>query len=323
MVKVEEVDDVEEPYGPSPTHTKVLDIDEEVYLRHFCLEAECKDVTDWCKENGFERPADFAGRMSLAARLKELGNGLIKSGDFRSAMMHILGTLHCLDFSQGQCALQTEASKQQTLEAMVPVLSNLSLAFLKRGDDYNATRAADLGLERAKNLPAEKSVALRAKLYFRRGLSKGQRREFSDALKDLREAAKLQPQDRELRRVLENCKVAVQQERGEPDDRWRGLLTEDPKKAAAAAKTRRWYRDVKLGAREFWAQLRTPKNLMITSFLLLGPFLGSYAPYYAQRWADGLESRANLTPLTTTTTTTTTESFGHDLEGASAVPAEL
>lgn len=319
-MKVEEIDDVDAPYGPSPTHTKLIDIDDEIYLRHFCLESECKDVIDWCKENGFERPDDFAGRMALAAQMKELGNGMIKSGDFKNAMMHILGTLHCLDFSQGKCALQTEANKQQTVEAMVPVLSNLSLTFLKRGDDYNGTRAADLGLERAKKLPAEKSAALRAKLHFRRGLSKGQRREFSDALKDLREAAKLQPQDRELRRVLENCKLAVQQERGEPDDRWRGLLTEDPKKAAAEAKARRWYRDVKLGAYEFWAQLRTPKNLLITSFLVIGPILGSYAPYYAQRWADGLDSRAAITQLTTTTTT---QSLGHEFGGVDAATAEL
>lgn len=323
MVKVEDIDDVDEPYGPSPTHTKLLDIDEEIYLRHFCLEPECKDIIDWCKDNGFQRPDDFAGRMATAVRLKELGNGQIQSGDFKGGMMHILGALHCLDFSQGACALQTDANKQQTLEAMVPVLSNLSLIFLKRGDDYNATRAADLGIERAKKLPAESSAALRAKLHFRRGLSKGQRREFSEALRDLREAAKLQPQDRELRRVLENCKVAVQQERGEPDDRWRGLLTEDPKKAATEAKTRRWYRDVRLAAREFWMQLRTPKNLVITSFLVLGPILGSYAPYYAQRWADGLESREAITRTITTTTTVTIEDLGHEFDNPSAVTAEL
>eukprot|EP00429_Kryptoperidinium_foliaceum_P031630 CAMPEP_0176152060 /NCGR_PEP_ID=MMETSP0120_2-20121206/77661_1 /TAXON_ID=160619 /ORGANISM="Kryptoperidinium foliaceum, Strain CCMP 1326" /LENGTH=50 /DNA_ID=CAMNT_0017489055 /DNA_START=1 /DNA_END=150 /DNA_ORIENTATION=+ len=49
-------------------------------------------------------------------------------------MLFALAALHCLDFSQARSMLQSDDEKQEVLKAMLPILSNLSAIFLKRGD---------------------------------------------------------------------------------------------------------------------------------------------------------------------------------------------
>eukprot|EP00927_Polykrikos_kofoidii_P077167 TRINITY_DN74138_c0_g1_i1.p1 TRINITY_DN74138_c0_g1~~TRINITY_DN74138_c0_g1_i1.p1 ORF type:complete len:282 (-),score=45.33 TRINITY_DN74138_c0_g1_i1:402-1247(-) len=257
--------------------TRVVDVDAEGLLRHFCLEKECEDVRDWFAKEGFTRPEECDKRVELGIRLKDIGNSKFLSGDHLSAMMHGLGALYCLDFSQANYIMQTDEEKVLVRKTVVPVLSNLSIVFQKRGDAYNSLRAADLGLEYVKKLPSEVNTgSLRAKLTFRRGLAKGQKREFEAALVDLREAAKLVPTDRDVRRALENCKLAIQQERGGPDDRWRGLLTDTPEKARSQAKDRRWWRDMRLSAKIVKQSI--VENRKVCVIMLLGPVLSLSLP---------------------------------------------
>jgi len=225
--------------------TQIMDMDEERLVRHFCLEEEHNQVIEWCKEHGHERPEEFEERLQLARKLKTLGNTKFQEGDFQSSMMAALGALYCIDFNQAKQMMQSTAQKRQVNETSAPILSNLSIVFLKRGDAYNSARAADLGLDTIKRLSGgedddkEKLEQLRAKLLFRRGLSKGQNRDFSDALGDLREAARLMPSEQDMRKAYDNCKIAIQREGGSPDNRWRGLLTETPSKAKLQARTPR------------------------------------------------------------------------------------
>mmetsp|Transcript_125976 Transcript_125976/g.204667 ORF Transcript_125976/g.204667 Transcript_125976/m.204667 type:complete len:290 (-) Transcript_125976:57-926(-) len=282
--------------GPAPSEpcnqramvtTQVLDIDEERLLRHFCLEEECTQVLDWLQKEGISRPEEFEGRMSMATNLREQGNARYQASDFQGAMMYALGALHALDFNQAKQFLQTDKQKQEVNEALLPLLSNLSIVFLKRGDAYNSTRAADLGLDRAKKLPASEFEQLRAKLLFRRGLAKGQTRDFTDALENLREAAKLMPTNRDVRRALDNCKVAIQRERGKPDDRWRGLLTDTPNTAQFQARTSRCWKRCRQGAHEAREALRKPENLKVVAMIVLGPVLSTAVPLLVMRWVTG------------------------------------
>ncbi|CAE8704463.1 unnamed protein product [Polarella glacialis] len=126
-----------------PTN-QVWDIDEEKLVRHFCLEAECAQVLTWFKEKGYTRPEEFEGRFSLATSLRELSNNHFRKTEFTDAMMYALAALHCLDFSQAKISLQTKSQKQESLEALVRLLSNLSIVFIKKGDAHNSVRAADL-----------------------------------------------------------------------------------------------------------------------------------------------------------------------------------
>lgn len=267
--------------------TQVLDIDEERLLRHFCLEEECTQVLDWLKKEGISRPEDFEGRMTIANNLREQGNARYQASDYQGSMMYALGALYSLDFSQAKQFLQNDKQKQEVNEALVPLLSNLSIVFLKRGDAYNSTRAADLGLDRMKRLPASEFEQLRAKLLFRRGLAKGQTRDFTDALENLREAAKLMPTNRDVRRALDNCKVAIQRERGKPDDRWRGLLTDTPNTAKFQARTSRCWKRCRQGAHDARVVLGQPETLKIVAVIVLGPILSTAVPWLIMRWLTG------------------------------------
>jgi len=198
-------------------------------------------------------------------------------------MLHAFGAMHCVDFSQGQSTMQTAEQKRAAQETLLPILSNLCIVFLKRGDDYNSVRAADLCLEFMKRLPGEEMKDLQAKVLYRRALAKGQRREFADALADLRQSARLRPADKEIRRVLENCKVALQRERGAPDDRWRGLLTESPTKARLRARCLRRLRRASALPHEVLRGLRKRENQKVAALLVLGPLMSIAAPYLVTR----------------------------------------
>lgn len=268
--------------------TKLVDMDEERLLRHFCLDSEIEQVMSWCGEASHSRPEEFDERLKLAEELKRVGNAKYRGQDFHASMMAALGALHCIDFSQAKVLMQTDAQKHSVDEMLVLIMSNLSMVFLKRNDAYNAGRAADLGLTTAKKLTggkdSEQIQKLRAKLLFRRGISKGQTRDFSDALGDLKEAAKLLPSDHDIRKAYENCKIAIQRERGAPDDRWRGLLTDTPATAKLQAKTSRFRRDVRQGIQEFWQEAQKTDNLKMCSALLLALVFSSWMPRLARAW---------------------------------------
>lgn len=242
-------------------------------MRHFCLETECEGVRKWFTDQGYTRPDDFEKRLDLAVRLKDEGNKQFQESAFESAMMHALAALHCIDFSQARSILQDVDQKRRVNEALLPLLSNLSLVFQKRGDAYNSARAADLGLDFAKRLPASSSDKMKPKLLFRRAIAKGQRRDFDDALSNLREAARLCPTDAMIRKALENCKLAVQQERGAPDDRWRGLLTDSPEKARQHAQKERRWRDWKATGREVFRSFWQHDRLKLIAVLVMAPVI--------------------------------------------------
>ncbi|CAK0833581.1 unnamed protein product [Prorocentrum cordatum] len=101
----------------------------------------------WPFQDGYTRPDGFDGRLSLAEELREKGNEKFKEENLDAAMMYALSALHCLDFSRGASMSHKDSHKQQTFGALVKIISNLSIVFLKRGDNYNAVRAADLGLD--------------------------------------------------------------------------------------------------------------------------------------------------------------------------------
>mmetsp|Transcript_29482 Transcript_29482/g.63870 ORF Transcript_29482/g.63870 Transcript_29482/m.63870 type:complete len:284 (+) Transcript_29482:50-901(+) len=250
--------------------THIMDIDEELLLRHFCLEEECKEVRKWIEEKGHVRPSEIEARIEGAGKLRKLSNDRFEAGDYQEAMLLALGSLHFIDFSQANSVTQTEEQKGAVVSILVPLLSNLAMIFLKRsGDGYNAARAADLGLQQVKLLSTQEAstaTKFRAKLLYRRGLARGQSRDFAAALPDLREAAKLMPENREIRKVLENCKQALKQDNGEPDDQWRGLLTETPEVLRCQARLKRKFREAKLA---FWGFL----GRRTTIVLILGPLI--------------------------------------------------
>lgn len=186
-------------------------------------ESEYVGLLTWLREEGLERPDGFEERTERAEYLKTRCNHFFGEGDYRRALHFALGGVHYLDFTPQEQVDQSEEQRLLVARAMVAMLSNLALVFLKRGDVPNGERSASLGLRAADRLPRDESTAARAKLLYRRGLARGEpgdSRDLEKAHEDLLDAAKLLPADREIRRCLENCKKLYRRERrlarGEP-----------------------------------------------------------------------------------------------------------
>lgn len=205
---------------------------QEHWILHFCDKPEKEQLLMWLRQEGLERPRLFADRLAHAEKLRGMSNKWYKAVDYRRALHCIMGAVHALDWPPAE---QVSFSKEQTAEvaqAMLPVMSNAAMIFLKRGDFGNAIIAASAGLKVAGKLPAEETQALRAKLLWRRGIARGEEhtRDLDEALKDLKEAAQLEPQNQEIRECLANCKAAWRDERKNDPLRYRpsGQSHSDP-----------------------------------------------------------------------------------------------
>eukprot|EP00930_Biecheleria_cincta_P096027 TRINITY_DN87902_c0_g1_i1.p1 TRINITY_DN87902_c0_g1~~TRINITY_DN87902_c0_g1_i1.p1 ORF type:complete len:351 (-),score=74.71 TRINITY_DN87902_c0_g1_i1:48-1049(-) len=192
----------------------------EQWLRHFCQEdREYRELLIWIDQEGFSRPEGFEARIAHADMMREKGSAWHKKGDYRRALHLFLGAVHALDFTANEQEHDlTQEQRLQMARSMLPVLTNLSMTFLCRGDHYHAVKAASLGLKPADKLPAEEAAVFRAKLLYRRGLARGEKgpeHSFEDARSDLLEAAKLMPQDKEIRSCLERCTEFVKKEKRE------------------------------------------------------------------------------------------------------------
>ncbi len=155
--------------------TIVRDLDAEILLRHFCLETEAELVVNWCSKHSARSATDPNERITRALELKEKGNLALKGSKYDVALHLYMAALHHLDFSESaRKKLQNAADAKKLTEAILIVLLNLSLVFLKRNDFYNTDRAATLGLwyaDKGRSSDDEQENA-RAKLLYRRGLAR-------------------------------------------------------------------------------------------------------------------------------------------------------
>lgn len=191
----------------------------EQWLRHFVQEeGEYRGLLHWIDQEGFSRPDAFDARIAHADMMREKGKSWFNKGDYRRALHLFLGAVHALDFTAIEQENLTQEQRIEMARAMLPVLTNLSMTFLCRGDSFHAAKAATLGLKPADKLPSEEAAVFRAKLLYRRGLARGEKGEahsFEDARSDLLEAAKLMPQDKEIRSSLAKCTELVKEEKRE------------------------------------------------------------------------------------------------------------
>lgn len=196
------------------TSTVIKNVDNEVLVRHFCLEAETRKLMSWCDTNR-KRGTDVNERIESANVLQKKGNEASKDLKWSIATWLYLAALHQVDFSQKDASMMaTEGGdalivKDKVNGVTLLILLNLTLSFLKTGDDYNSDRCATLALWYSDRRNKTKLLAkdpVRAKLLFRRGsaryaLSKKNEKSVNksvtdglllSALNDLQEASLLE-----------------------------------------------------------------------------------------------------------------------------------
>lgn len=217
-------------------------IESEQVLKAVCSESERTQVMELLSSAGRLRPeadadAAFEARVQSAGELREMAKEFFQKTENAQAVLHWLGAVHHLDFTRNQFAKRTAQERQQVENIMAPVLSNLSLALRKRGDPSLACRASDLGLDYARGIFGQVSLAekkpLLIKLYLRRALAKGELRNFDGALDDAQHALQLSPEDEDAKCVYWNAQHAVRRSKNPTGPRWtRPLDAPIPQKAA-------------------------------------------------------------------------------------------
>jgi len=188
---------------------------QEHWLLYFCEKEEKKQLLQWLDEEGLSRPREFQDRLAHAEKMRKMSNDWFNKDDFRRALHCIMGAVHALDFIPSVQMSHSPEERAQVSLAMLPVMSNAAMIFLKRGDFFNAVQAASAGLRCAQKVPDEEANPFRAKLLFRRGLARAEKsdaRDLDAARADLAEAAKLEPQNKDIRTCLDNCKSLTKKE---------------------------------------------------------------------------------------------------------------
>lgn len=166
-------------------------------------------LRQWLDQEGLNRPRGFDERLAHAERLRAMGNDWFGKEDFRRALHCVMGAVYTLDFTPAEQMSQTDEERMRCSKVMLTILSNASMVFLKRGDFENASKAATAGLRCASRLPEDTTTSTKAKLLYRRAIAtteNGPSKDLESSRMDLVKAACLEPQNREIRRCLDNCK---------------------------------------------------------------------------------------------------------------------
>jgi len=130
-----------------------------------------------------------ADKMAYAAERKETGSRLFREGRYFLALQRYCGVLEFFSY----CDNLSEACKLQMSELKKTCELNQAQCRLKLRDFYGAKKACDAVL-------AEEPTNLKA--LFRRASANLQRRDFADALGDLKLLLELDPKNSDARRLL-------------------------------------------------------------------------------------------------------------------------
>merc|ERR1740121_52941 len=106
----------------------------EQWVRYFVSDDEFKQLVIWLEAEGLQRPYPFEERIEHANRLRKLGNEWYGREDWRRALHCALGAVHALDWKPAEQLGHSEEQKHEVAKAMLPLMSNLSMILLKRGD---------------------------------------------------------------------------------------------------------------------------------------------------------------------------------------------
>lgn len=201
----------------------VQDIDREGLVEHFAVESEAKSLREWVAKSDCPRPEGFEPRIRLANKRREEGNKAFAKSEWALAVWLYLASLQAIDYSKkdrvNDGIEESPDKARRWQEAVMTVLSNMAAAFGAKDDNYNAIRAADLGLAFADKLITVKDGrdTFRAKLLYRRGLARARSEgggEATLAAEDVAAAVKLDGGNNPaMRATLKRLKLAAKGEK--------------------------------------------------------------------------------------------------------------
>jgi len=167
------------------------------------------ELFDWDEPE----PDTAAEKIKVATKVKDEGNGLFKEGKFEQAIQKYNKTL---DYFKNTWGLEPEETKSVDSIKLASFL-NLASCQLKTKDNSNAIlnccKALDIDTNNVKAL-------------FRRGQGYLRNSEFTKAKSDLMEAAKLDPNNKEIRQELDLLKKKLEEYKNKEKQMFSGLFKE-------------------------------------------------------------------------------------------------
>ncbi|KAJ2231038.1 peptidyl-prolyl cis-trans isomerase cpr6 [Coemansia sp. RSA 1722] len=147
--------------------------------------------------------------LSVGQKMKALGNEEFKKGRLDVATVKYTKALRYLreiPFFDEDNDPQDKL-RPQFVSLKVPITLNRAMCYLKQNDYASAAKDCTIVLEMADKEVTDKD---RTKAYYRRGTARRQLKLYEDALNDLNEAKKLDPQDKAISNEIILAEKAVQ-----------------------------------------------------------------------------------------------------------------
>lgn len=137
-------------------------------------------------------------------------------------------SLHQLDFDIAQQWNLMEHHQRDLDVRKFKVLKNLCIAQLQSGDLLKSKKVADVGLKALnksrKGYGVDDADETEARLLYQRARANVGRGFHDDAVKDLRDASKLQPKDSKIRELLEECQKKAKADAKGMKEMWKEKL---------------------------------------------------------------------------------------------------
>lgn len=155
------------------------------------------------------RSCIFEERIAEANRHVENGNSFFKEKNFHSAETQYIEASYQADFDYAQQWDLTETHKNEIRTIKVRILLNVVNCSLRLEKFPHAIKCASAGLALCKLMNTEKSETA-AKFFYRRAKANFSSTNYSTAIKDLKEALLIVPNDHSIRTLL---KSAIEEDR--------------------------------------------------------------------------------------------------------------
>lgn len=227
-----------------------MDPENDSLLQCFIEEDQCLKIKEWCDANGHKRSDIFETRLDKGDKLREMGNEFFKKEEYDEAQWRYFAAIYHVDFDVAQQSQLMDHHMAALNTRKTKMISNVCATYLKQKNWVMTKTAAESGLRHLQISKLDESEYpfikdSRAKFHYRHALANMERGFNEDAYDQLKKAVEIMPNDKEVRKALDEAKSKSGEDKVKAKEVFKNvLLTEEEKKIQASWWRSRW-RDLK------------------------------------------------------------------------------
>ncbi|CAO3645084.1 unnamed protein product [Mucor fragilis] len=153
-----------------------------------------------------EGPKELADIVEIAGKLKDVGNGYFKKGDYENAARKYLKAIRYLNFKPAFDEEDPENLRVKYAGVKIPCFLNRAMCDLKMGDYSDCLKVTTMVLEYDAKYLKKTDIT---KAHFRRGMAKAGSKDLEGAIEDFEKANQLDPEDGGIKKELANTKAKL------------------------------------------------------------------------------------------------------------------